>query len=80
MNLVTIDFETYYDQQYSLSKITTEEYIRSDMFEFIGVSIKIGTAPAEWFTGLKVVRQALVAIDWATSAALCHPVPLMGLS
>ena len=38
MNLVTIDFETYYDQQYSLSKITTEEYIRSDMFEVIGVS------------------------------------------
>jgi len=36
------------------------------------VSIKIGTAPAEWFTGPEVVRQALVAIDWATSAALCH--------
>ena len=37
--LVTIDFETYYDKEYSLSKLTTEEYVRSPLFEVIGVSI-----------------------------------------
>jgi hypothetical protein len=26
MNLLTIDFETYYDKDFSLSKVTTEEY------------------------------------------------------
>ena len=40
MDIVTIDFETYYAQDYSLSKMTTEEYIRHDKFEVIGVSAK----------------------------------------
>ena len=38
MNLITLDFETYYDKDYSLKKVTTEEYIRSPDFEVIGVS------------------------------------------
>ena len=29
MDIVTIDFETYYDREYSLSKITTEAYVRN---------------------------------------------------
>ena len=33
--LLTIDFETYYDKDFSLSKITTEEYVRSELFEVI---------------------------------------------
>lgn len=33
MNLVAVDFETYYDKVYSLSKLTTEEYIRDSRFE-----------------------------------------------
>ena len=27
MNLITLDFETYYDKDISLRKMTTEEYI-----------------------------------------------------
>ena len=38
MNLITIDFETYYSREYSLTKMTTEEYIRSPFFEVIGVA------------------------------------------
>jgi len=30
MNLISLDFETYYDRDFSLSKMTTEEYIRDD--------------------------------------------------
>ena len=33
MKILTIDFETYYDREYSLSKLTTEEYVRDDRFE-----------------------------------------------
>ena len=34
---VVIDFESYYDKEWSLSKITTEKYIRGDQWECIGV-------------------------------------------
>ena len=51
MNVITLDYETYYDAFYSLSKITTEEYIRSDRFEVIGVGVKINDQPSEWFSG-----------------------------
>lgn len=56
---VVVDFETYYDNEYSLKKITTEEYIRSDKFECIGVSVKIGQQPAEFYPreeGIPIVR------------------------
>jgi hypothetical protein len=41
MDIITIDFETYYDRDFSLTKLTTEEYIRSDRFEVIGISVKV---------------------------------------
>ena len=28
MDLITVDFETYYDKDFSLRKVTTEAYIR----------------------------------------------------
>ena len=40
MGVIVIDFETYYDKAYSLSKMTTEEYIRDEQFEVIGVAVK----------------------------------------
>lgn len=70
--IVTIDFETYYDPQYSLSKITTEEYIRSPLFECIGLSIWLPNAPAPvWYPGETGIP-TLQAIDWSTHALLAH--------
>ncbi len=40
MDILTIDFETYYAKDYGLRKLTTEEYIRDPRFEVIGVAIK----------------------------------------
>jgi DNA polymerase len=51
MKIITIDFETYYDKDFSLSKMTTEEYVRSDKFEVIGVGVKDGHEAAVWFSG-----------------------------
>ena len=48
MDIYTIDFETYYDRQYSLSKMTTEAYIRDPQFEVIGASIKKNDGKAIW--------------------------------
>ncbi len=32
MDLITLDFETYYDKDFSLRRLTTEEYIRDPRF------------------------------------------------
>lgn len=53
MNLITIDFETYYDAEYSLSKMSTEDYVTDPRFEIIGVGVKINDAPTKWFSGTK---------------------------
>ncbi len=52
MDIVTIDFETYYDREYSLSKMTTEAYIRDDRFEVIGVAIKINDGKTCWYENM----------------------------
>lgn len=39
---IVIDFESYYGKDWSLSRITTEKYIRGEKWECIGVSVKDG--------------------------------------
>ena len=73
MSFVTLDFETYYAKDFSLSRMTTEEYIRDPRFEVIGVGVKIDDGEPEWFSGTKAqVKAYLDKIDWANSALLCH--------
>jgi DNA polymerase len=73
VEVLTIDFETYYDQQYSLKKLTTEEYLRDPRFEAIGVSVKRGTEDAQWFSGTrKQTAVWLDQFDWANSVVVAH--------
>ena len=53
MKIITLDFETYYSQTFSLSKMTTEEYIRSPEFEVIGVAVQVDDGKPQWFSGTK---------------------------
>ena len=71
MQIVTIDFETFYDTGFSLSRMTTEEYIQDDQFQVIGVAIKINDDKTEWYIGDDCAK-ALAEIDWANSMLLCH--------
>ena len=73
MNVLTIDFETFYDRTFSLSKMTTEEYIRHEYFETIGVAVKVNDGEAEWFSGtVKKTSEFLDQFDWANSIAVAH--------
>ena len=61
---IIIDFETYYDKDYSVRKVTTEKYIRCEQFECIGVAVKHGANPTEFFpreTGIDYVRTLITA-------------------
>jgi DNA polymerase len=72
MDIYTLDFETYYDKDFSLSKITTEEYVRSPLFETIGLGIKKNDGPTYWLAGEKRVAHTLSRIDFSNAAILCH--------
>jgi hypothetical protein len=74
MSIITLDFETYYDPAYSLSKMTTESYIRDPRFEVIGVAVKVDNEPTVWFSGTHEETRAFLydSYDWENSFALAH--------
>lgn len=73
MNYLTLDFETYYDKEYSLSKkgMTTQAYIMSPKFEVLMASVK-------WGEGETQVVEApdlpafFASVDWAQTAVVNH--------
>jgi len=71
MDIVTIDFETYYDKEFSLSKMTTEAYIRDPRFEVIGVGVKVNNYPTDWYSG-DTPGKFLNSLDYRNKAILCH--------
>jgi len=73
MNLITLDFETYYDKDYSLRKITTEAYVRDPRFEVIGVGVKLNNGETEWASGThEQTKNYLKQLPWENSMVLCH--------
>ena len=73
MDLITVDFETYYDKEFSLSKLTTEEYIRDPRFEVIGVGVKVNNNETEWASGSKQeIKGFLQTFDWDEAVFLAH--------
>jgi DNA polymerase I-like protein with 3'-5' exonuclease and polymerase domains len=72
-SVITLDFETFYDRAFSLSKMTTEEYIRHELFEVIGVGVKVNDGETQWFSGtVKKTSEFLDQFDWANSIAVAH--------
>ena len=69
--IVTIDMETHYDQHYSLSKMTTEQYVRDPRFEIIGVGVKMDDHPTDWYSG-DDFGSFLRSMDYSDKAILCH--------
>ncbi len=71
--IITLDFETYYDKAFSLTKLTTEEYIRDDRFEVIGVAVAVDDGAPEWFSGTQAETKAFLnKFDWDNALALAH--------
>ena len=72
--ILTIDFETRWDKaDYTLSKMTTEEYIRDTKFLAFGACIhEYGTdRPTQWYGGDELHR-ILSTYDWTRTAVLAH--------
>ena len=79
MELYVLDFETYYDKDYTLSNMTTEQYIRDPRFETIGVGVVCPrTGHRKWFEHHEFVKAAQ-RVNWAEVAILCHHAHFDGL-
>jgi DNA polymerase len=73
MKVFCIDFETYYSQTYSLTKLTTEEYIRGAEFEAIGFAIQEDGETPSWFSGTKAqLKKALDAYELDKNLVIAH--------
>lgn len=73
MNIITVDFETYYSKTLGFKSHTTEEYVRDPEFHEIGVGIAVNDEPAQWFSGSREqMAKHLSQFDWANSFVLAH--------
>jgi DNA polymerase I-like protein with 3'-5' exonuclease and polymerase domains len=74
MNLITIDFETYYSKEFSLTKMTTEEYVRDPRFEVIGIGVKVNNQPTEWASGTheELKEWLQKSFQWSDAFVLAH--------
>ena len=72
--ILTIDFETRWDSKhYTLSKMTTEEYIRDKRFTAFGLCAHLlgSDDPIRWIRG-DDLPEYLSGIDWGRTAVLAH--------
>lgn len=74
MDLIVLDFETYYSKDFSLSKMTTEEYVRSEQFEVIGLAVKRNEEETVWLSGThQQIKEYLHAeYKWENAMVVCH--------
>ena len=75
--LITLDFETYYDKNLSLTKMTTMDYVRHEKFKVWGVGIKINHDETEWYSEDEC-EDALRSLDWDDATLVCHNTPFDG--
>jgi len=71
MQKIYLDFETYYDTQVTLSKMSTVQYINNEQFKVWGVGIKVEDGETEWYNECDTPA-ILEQIDWDNVALVCH--------
>lgn len=79
--ILIADFETYYADDYTLSKINPFMYVHDPRFEVIGFSMKwYGEDKAKWYTGDKDYLQCVLnRVDWENTILCAHNTNFDGL-
>lgn len=70
MNLITIDFESFWSGDYSLSKMSPLEYVTDDRWETHSCSIKVNNAPTDVFFGHDEVSRVFHSLRKLISGGL----------
>jgi len=72
-NLLFLDYETYYDAQYSLGKMTTPQYIKDERFKIHCCSFAEGLDGEPFvLRGQQAIADYMATIDWANTTLVAH--------
>lgn len=71
MNYLTLDFETYYDKEINLKKMTTQAYVMHPQMEVLMVSAKFNEDPVQVIDGEQITT-FFATVDWANTAVIAH--------
>ena len=72
MKLIVGDFETYWSQTHSLSKMSPIDYVMHPDTEVISLSLKIDDEPTRVWFGEAAIRKRLQAQDWSDVMLVAH--------
>ena len=78
MQLVGLDFECYWAQDYSVTDLGTEAYVRDSRYETILVGIEDGPA-RYWLLPERFEQWAKEEVDWSKTAVVMHHAQFDGL-
>jgi len=66
---IFLDFETYYDKEVSLKKLSTAEYVRHPKFKVLGCGIAIENQEPLWYPDYEILD---TSINWTSSKVIAH--------
>ena len=72
MDILCLDFETYYDREYSLKKMTMVEYIMDARFQPIILSYAWNNEPVQRLYGFKQMKEFIGSVDWDNVLLCCQ--------
>lgn len=78
MNIITLDWETYFDDDYTLKKLSTEEYVRDKRFEVHGCGVRWQSGETKWFDRSNI-HLLMSELKEEQYAVLCHHTHFDGL-
>lgn len=72
MDILYLDFETYYDVEHSLTKMTTAQYVKHPKFKVWGVGVKLNDDGETQWISEDECTDFIDSVDWANTAVVCH--------
>jgi DNA polymerase len=72
MKYVVVDVESYWDTEYSLSKLSPLEYVLDPRWEMQALSVKVGNAPSKVALGMDEINSLVSQVDWRDAYVLGH--------
>jgi DNA polymerase len=73
MDIYVVDIESFYSKEYSLTKLTTQQYIDDPQFEVIVIAVKKNQEPAVWCSGTNLqIEEFLAGFEFENAGIVAH--------